>query len=121
MLYTRSHEWVLLKGEEAIIGISAPFQAKLDEIVYVELPKIGHRVKQGDEVAVLESTKAAIDLTTPLSGTICEVNEGLKADPDLLKRAPEKEGWIFKLKVDALSELKDFLDSEGYQLMLKTC
>lgn len=115
MYYTTSHEWIKLREDEATIGISTPLQKQLDEIVYIELPKIGYEVKASDEVAVLESTKAAIDITSPLSGIITEINLNLKTDPNLLAASPEDEGWIFKIKITNPSELEELLSPDSYQ------
>ncbi|MBS0623103.1 MAG: glycine cleavage system protein GcvH [Verrucomicrobia bacterium] len=118
MKYSISHEWVESYGEEVKVGISHHFQAQLDDIVYVELPKVGFRVKKGDEVAVLESTKAAIDMTSPVSGVIVAVNTRLKEEPALVNQSAEKEGWIFRLQLDHPEELDQLLDAHSYQATL---
>lgn len=120
MKYTDSHEWILLKGKVGLIGISQYAQEELGEIVYIELPKVGRKINAGEEIAVLESTKAAADIYSPVSGTIIEVNEALKQDPDLLNRFPEKEGWLLKIELSDLSELDTLLgNQEYYQLISK--
>ena len=107
--YTRTHEWVKLEGETAWVGITDHAQKELGDIVYIELPKVGHEVKEGDSTAVLESTKAAADFYSPISGTILEVNEELKKDSGLINRSPEKEGWIYKVKPSNIQELDRLL------------
>lgn len=114
MKYTRSHEWIKIEGDEAKVGISNHFQAQLDEIVYVELPKVGHVIKKGEGVAVLESTKAAIDITTPVSGTISAVNHLLLEEPGCINQSAEREGWIFKIKLTHPEECDALLDAIAY-------
>jgi len=118
MHYSPSHEWVKVQGDEATIGVSSYFQKQLEDIVHVELPKVGHTVKQGEEIAVLESTKAAIDVITPVSGTIIAVNHELVKEPNHIKHSPEQEGWIAKIKISHPSELTELLDPESYHKSL---
>ncbi|MCH9609341.1 MAG: Glycine cleavage system H protein [Chlamydiales bacterium] len=94
------NEWIDLDGEIATVGITNKAQKELGEIVFVELPKEGYKLQKGDPVAVLESTKAAIDIYSPLSGEIIETNKNLKEFPGKLNDSPEKEGWIFKIKIN---------------------
>lgn len=116
MKFTESHEWVELgsDGKVATVGITDYAQKELGEIVYVELPIIGEKVKAGAEAAVLESTKAAADVYAPLSGTILEVNTKLSSASELVNHSPEKEGWLFKLTLSNPDELKQLLDSAAY-------
>lgn len=114
MKYSESHEWVLIENETAVVGISKHAQKELGEVVYVELPKVGDVVEAGKEAAVLESTKAAADIYSPLSGTITEVNELVKENPSLLNSSPENEGWIFKIAPSDLSQLDSLLDQSQY-------
>lgn len=116
--FSESHEWILIDGEVGRVGISDHAQHELGDIVYVELPKLGDKVKMGAEVAVLESTKAAADIYSPASGVIVEVNEKLKENPELINESPEDQGWILKIKFDNKSELEQLLDSVSYQSML---
>lgn len=99
MIYTETHEWMDVKGDTATIGVTDFAQQELGDIVYVELPKLNAEVKKGDEVVVLESTKAAVDLYTPLSGTITEVNTALKEHPDKVNKESQTGGWLFKIKL----------------------
>jgi glycine cleavage system H protein len=119
MKYTRTHEWVEVKNGIAHVGITNHAQKELGDIVYVELPKIGNLVKNGDPSAVLESTKAAADFYSPVAGEIIEVNEKLKADSGLINRSPEQEGWIYKLKVSNMSSLEDLLNYDEYIALIK--
>lgn len=119
MKYTESHEWILLEGNIGIVGITEYAQKELGEIVYVELPQVGKKVEAGDEVAVLESTKAAADIYSPVSGTITEVNTTLSSSTDLINHSPQKEGWIFKIHVHSLDQIEQLLDETAYQLLIK--
>jgi len=99
MKYTETHEWVELEGDVATVGITDYAQKELGEIVYVELPEVGLEIEKDAEVIVLESTKAAVDIYTPLSGTLVEVNEQLRKHPQLINESPTKKGYLFKIKV----------------------
>lgn len=116
MKFSESHEWIdLASNNIAKVGISEYAQKELGEIVYVELPELGKEVKAGAEVAVLESTKAAADVYSPASGTIVEVNEKLKNESNLINSSPEKEGWIFKIKMNNPKELEKLFDEQKYR------
>jgi glycine cleavage system H protein len=114
--YTTSHEWIYLHGKKATVGISDYAQKELGEIVYIELPDIGQAIEMGELLAVVESTKAATDLYTPISGTIIEVNEALKKTPSLMNTSAEKDGWIAIIAPanDNLKKSKEFLSRESY-------
>jgi glycine cleavage system H protein len=114
MKYTETHEWLEDNNGIGTVGVTNHAQDQLGDIVYVELPKLGKVVKIGEEAAVLESTKAAADVYTPVSGEIVEVNQGLTSAPELINRSPEKEGWIFKIKISNKDEVKGLLDSQAY-------
>lgn len=119
MKYTDSHEWIEMEaGDIARIGITAYAQKELGDIVYVELPLIQKEVKSQQEVAVLESTKAAADLYSPVSGTIVEVNGKLTQNPELINQSSEKEGWIYKIRLSNPSELDSLMDQNAYERML---
>lgn len=102
----KSHEWIEIENNLATVGITAYAKKEIGEIVNVDLPKIGQKVRAKEEVCVVESTKSAIDIYSPLSGKIAEVNSGLIEDVDLINRSPEKEGWLFKIEVTDLKELE---------------
>ncbi len=115
MRFKETHEWVSLEGELAIVGISEFAQKEIGEVVYVELPKLGAEVKVGQEAVILESTKAAIDIYSPISGQIVEVNALLKENPGLLNQAAETKGWLFKLKILDIKEYESMLDEASYR------
>lgn len=99
MHFTPTHEWIVTEGNTATVGISDHAQKELGEIVYVELPKIGQTVQTGEEVCVLESTKAAADVYSPASGIVIAVNDLLRQTPSLINRAAESSGWLYKLEL----------------------
>ena len=111
MKFSQTHEWVKVEGENATVGISDYAQKELGEVIYVELPTIGHSVLAGDEVVVLESTKAAVDIYTPVSGEITAVNEDLRANPEKINHSAQSAGWLYKIRLRNKEEL-DFLMSE---------
>lgn len=120
MKYTDSHEWIELESANvARIGITQYAQKELGDIVYVELPKINKHVEAKREVAVLESTKAAADIYSPVSGVILEVNTKLTQNPALINQSPEVEGWIYKITLSNPSELDQLMDQKDYEALLK--
>ena len=120
MKYTETHEWIEVKGDEGTVGISSHAQTELGEIVYVELPKTDQTVRAGEEVCVLESTKAAADVYSPVSGTIIAINEALKEDSGLINQAPQKEGWLYKIKLSQPQELESLLTEENYLALFQS-
>ncbi|MGE3954233.1 MAG: glycine cleavage system protein GcvH [Parachlamydiales bacterium] len=116
--YTESHEWVEKQGKTCRVGISRYAQQELGEIVHIELPKVGAKVSAEQEAAILESTKAASDVYSPLSGTITAVNDRVKEDPRLLNTSPEEEGWLFSLEPTSEAEWETLLTEEGYHQMV---
>jgi glycine cleavage system H protein len=116
--YNSSHEWVLLDGDVATIGISDHAQEELTDVVFVELPPVGKTVDVGDPTAVVESVKAASDIYAPISGEVVEVNDAVEADPSLVNTDPYGKGWIFKLKVKDAAQLDALLDAAGYEALI---
>ncbi len=119
MKYTETHEWIEIEANVGTVGITRHAEKQLGDIVYVELPKKGKEVKAGEEVAVLESTKAAADIYTPVSGTIMEINESLKTRPEWINEDPEKSGWIYKIQLSDLLEVEKLMDASSYELLIK--
>lgn len=113
--YTKEHEWVRVEGETAVCGISDFAQKALGDVVFVELPKVGAEVKAGEQVAVVESVKAASEIYAPVSGKVTAINEALVADPSLVNTAPLQAGWFFKLTVRSQDELSQLMDEAAYQ------
>lgn len=114
MKFTKTHEWVDNADEIATVGISEFAQREVGDIVYVELPTVGHQLKAGDEAVVIESTKAAVDIYSPLTGEIIAVNTALKDAPEKINQSPESEGWLFKIRLEDPSELHGLLDKAHY-------
>jgi len=113
--YTKDHEWVKLDGDTATIGITAYAADQLGDVVFVELPEAGRKVKKGDAAAVVESVKAASDVYSPLSGEVLEANAALADNPQTVNEAAEAGGWFMKLKVADRSELDGLLDEAAYR------
>lgn len=111
--YRESHEWI--DPTTGAVGISDHAQHELTDIVYIELPKAGAMVKAGDQVAVVESVKAASDIYSPVSGEIIAVNDQLTDDPSLLNTDPYGEGWIFEIRPTEPAELSILLDASAYR------
>ncbi len=112
--YTAEHEWVRLEEGTAVVGITDHAQTELGEVVYVELPELGAEFQPSDEMATIESVKAASELYCPLSGEIIEVNEELRDDPGLVNRDPYGDGWMAKIKYSDPAEADDLLTSKDY-------
>jgi len=114
MYFTESHEWISLSGKKGRVGITKHAQKELGEIVYIELPKVGDTVQAGDEICVLESTKAAADVYAPVSGKIVAVHEILSQNPHALNDAPESSGWIFEIELSNPKEIERLLSEAEY-------
>ena len=113
--YTKSHEWVRVSGDTAVIGITDHAQHELTDIVFVELPDKGRKVKAGEACAVVESVKTASDIYSPLSGEILEVNKSVVDDPALVNSDPHADGWFYKIKLSNPAELNALLSPEDYK------
>ena len=113
--YMRSHEWVRVESNgEAVVGISDHAQASLGDIVFIELPEVGAIVHLKNEIAVVESVKAASDVYSPVSGEITAINEELLEAPEIVNKVPYDGGWFFKIKLSDEAELDDLMDAESY-------
>ncbi len=116
--FTESHEWLKLnQHKEGTVGITNYAQKELGEIVSIELPKTGQKVKAGQEIAVLESTKAAADIYAPVSGKIIAVNEELRANPSIINKASESSGWLFQIELSNPKELDHLMTREQYRTL----
>lgn len=120
MKYTQSHEWITVNGNVGTVGVSHFAQKELGDIVYVELPDIGSQVKKGEEIAVLESTKAAADVYTPVSGKVVAVNQDLNEAPELINQDPEGAGWLYRIELTQQAELEPMLTAEAYQQRIQS-
>ena len=116
--YTTDHEWVLLEGEVATVGITDHAQEELTDIVFVELPEVGRECEAEEAIAVVESVKAASDIFAPIAGEIVEANEALESDPALVNTDPHAKGWIFKIKVSDPAEVAALMDAAAYSAFI---
>jgi len=113
--YTKDHEWAKVEGNRARVGITDHAQDQLTDVVYVELPPIGKIVKQGEQLGVVESVKAASEIYAPVSGKVVEVNKALEDKPELVNKSPYGEGWMAVLEVANASETKGLMDPATYR------
>ena len=120
MRFTKEHEWVVLDGDVATVGITAYAAEQLGDVVFVEVPEPGRSVKKGDGLAVVESVKAASDIYAPVSGEVIEGNAGLSDEPETVNALPESGGWFAKLKVADPSEFEALMDRDAYEAFLQT-
>lgn len=119
LLYTKEHEWVLVKGNVVRVGISDYAQNELGDIVFVDLPSVGDMVEEGEGFAALESVKAVSDVYAPVSGKIVAVNEALEDSPELVNESPLDEGWLVEIEVDGTAQTGDLMTKEEYEQFLK--
>jgi glycine cleavage system H protein len=117
--YLKTHEWARQEGAEVVIGISDHAQDALSDLVYVELPRAGAKLKKGDVFGVVESVKAASDVYMPIGGTISAINSSLEKTPETINKDPYVAGWLIKIKPDNTSELDELLDAVAYENLLK--
>jgi len=113
--YTKDHEWIIMEGEIAVVGISDYAQEQLGEIVYVELPEVGKHLDKGDEACVIESVKAASEIYAPASGDVTEGNQDLDGAPGKVNEDATGEGWLFKMTLNDPTELNDMMDASAYK------
>ena len=114
-VYTKDHEWLVIVDGVATIGVTEFAQEQLGDVVFVELPDIGALLTEGDEVAVLESVKAAGEINAPINGTVVAVNEILADEPELLNSSPEEGGWMFKVTLDEDYDISELMNKAEYQ------
>jgi glycine cleavage system H protein len=122
LYYSKDHEWLRVEGGEATVGITDYAQKELGDIVYLEFPEAGRKLKAGEELGTVESVKAVSEIYAPVGGEVLEVNESLTADPDrsaVVNQDPYGEGWLVKLRLSDPEEVKGLLDAEGYQRFLQ--
>jgi glycine cleavage system H protein len=112
--YSKDHEWVVVDGDIATIGITNHAQEQLGDVVFVELPAIGRQVEKDGEAAVVESVKAASDVFAPVSGEVVEVNKELEGDPAMVNRSAEGDAWFMKVRLANKSELDGLMDRAAY-------
>ena len=118
--YSQTHEWAVIDGDDAIVGVTAYVSQKIGDITYVDLPKVSSDVIVGDSIGVVESVNDSHEVLSPLSGTVSAVNKNLEDDPGLVSNSPEGKGWIYRLENIDLDELEDLMTEEQYAKYLKT-
>jgi glycine cleavage system H protein len=120
-LFTKEHEWVFVDSGVATVGISEYAAGELGDIVYIEIPEVGQKLKQMDPVGTIEAVKTVAELFSPVTGEVIEANEEVVENPEIINKSPYEEGWFMKVKMDDISELdvlfsydeyKDFLGEE---------
>jgi glycine cleavage system H protein len=117
--YSKEHEWIKVEGDVGTIGITQHATEMLGDIVFVELPDVGSSVEKDGNAGVVESTKAASDVYTPISGEVVENNQEIVDDPGKINSDPENEAWFFKLKIKDSSELDSLMNKEEYDKFAK--
>ena len=117
--YTKEHEWVEVDGDTATVGITNHAQESLGDIVFIDLPTIGKEVKSNEELCVIESVKAASDIYAPIDGEVIEINNNLNDDASIVNQDPEKDGWIFKMKISDPSQYSNLMTLDEYLASLE--
>lgn len=117
--YAKSHEWVRASGDTATVGITEHAQHELTDIVFVELPAVGRKVKAGEACAVVESVKTASDIYSPVSGEVLEVNQAVVDKPELVNTDPHGQGWFYKIKLSDAAEINSLLTPENYKAQIE--
>ena len=118
--FTKDHEWIEINDNIGTVGITNNAQEQLGDVVFFELPEINKKIKEGDQVGVVESVKAASELYSPVTGEIVEINEELKNNPSLVNSDPENKAWFMKIKLENTNELDELMDIKQYEEMIKT-
>ena len=117
--YTKEHEWVEIEGDTATVGITNHAQESLGDIVFIDLPTVGKEVKSNEELCVIESVKAASDIYAPIDGEVIEINNNLNDDASIVNQDPEKDGWIFKMKIADPSQYNNLMTLDEYLASLE--
>ena len=117
--YTKEHEWVEVDGVTATVGITNHAQESLGDIVFIDLPTVGKEVKSNEELCVIESVKAASDIYAPIDGEVIEINNNLNDDASIVNQDPEKDGWIFKMKIADPNQYNNLMSLDEYLASLE--
>ena len=113
--YTKSHEWIKIKDDVAVVGITDHAQTELTDIVFAELPEIGKKVNKADELCVVESVKSVSEIYAPISGTVTKVNTTLDDSPEIINESPYDDGWLVELQIADKKEIDNLLDATEYK------
>ena len=114
LTYSKEHEWVLVEGNTATIGITEYAQEELGDIVYVELPEVGEKIIKDDPFGAVESVKAVSDVYAPVSGAVLEINDVLPENPETINDDPYGDGWMIRVELTDKDDLKDLMDADEY-------
>jgi glycine cleavage system H protein len=118
MKFTEEHEWLRTEGDIVVVGITEHASTQLGDVVFVELPEEGLTVSKDDEIVVIESVKAASDISAPLDGEIIEVNEALSDEPSKVNEDPMGEAWFFKMKPSDPSQVEEYMTEDEYNKLI---
>lgn len=118
--FASDHEYIRVEGDEGVIGISAYAQEQLGDVVFVELPEVGKSFKRGEQVAVVESVKAASEIYMPVDGEILAVNAALEGEPGAVNVDPFGKGWFIRIKIADKAQVAELMDENAYGEFLKT-
>jgi glycine cleavage system H protein len=118
MKFTEEHEWLRIEGDIVVVGITEHASTQLGDVVFVELPEEGLTVSKDDEIVVIESVKAASDISAPLDGEIIEVNEALSDEPSKVNEDPMGEAWFFKIKPANPSQVEEYMTEDEYNKLI---
>lgn len=113
--FTDEHEWLTLEGDVATVGITEHAASELGDLVFVELPKVGAKLKKGQGAAVVESVKAASDVFAPLDGEVVEINEAVTQDPAIVNADPLGKGWLYRLRLANVADFDTLMDEAAYK------
>ncbi len=119
MKFTEEHEWLRVEDDSVVVGITEHASAQLGDIVFVELPEEGQTISKDDEVAVIESVKAASDILAPLDGEVTEINQAIVDEPSMINDDPLGAGWFFKIAPSDFSQMNDYLDESAYNKLIE--
>jgi glycine cleavage system H protein len=118
-LYTKDHEWVLVQGDVATVGITDYAQHELGDVVFVDLPEVGDTFEANEPFGSVESVKAVSEIFCPISGEVVEVNTKLEETPEMVNESPHQKAWMIKLRISNTDELKELLSAEEYEEYLQ--
>ncbi|HXO29618.1 MAG TPA: glycine cleavage system protein GcvH [Thermoanaerobaculia bacterium] len=119
-LYSREHEWVRVKDDVCVLGITEFAQQELGEVVFVELPEVGQVFNAQDELGTIESVKAVAEVYSPVAGEVVEINDAVVDDPEMLNDDPHGEGWLVKIRFSSADDLKALMNAEAYEEYTKS-
>lgn len=117
--YSREHEWVKVENDLCTVGITEYAQKELGEVVFVDLPEVGHLVNAHDELGSIESVKAVAEVYSPVAGEVVEINEALRDDPQAINDDPHGEGWLVRIRYSSSSDFDDLMSAEDYENFLR--